>query len=85
MDVSLASATDSMGATRAANVEEVFTTLSKWKAYGGPASLARVHMTPRSAKACLREGIDPEVRPPRCVCGRCSFMCVRAYLLVLPV
>jgi hypothetical protein len=50
---------------RGLSVEEVFTSLSQWKAYGGPASLARVHLTPRSAKACLREGVDAEVG---CVC-----------------
>ena len=47
---------------RGVTIEEVFNSLSQWKAYGGVSSLPRVHLTPRSAKACLQEGVDPEVR-----------------------
>lgn len=88
MDATASSVSDAVGA-RPASIEEVFTTLSKWKAYGGPSSLPRVQLTPRSAKACLREGIDPEVRgrgpagecavhvlrtrPSNCLCRRCCW------------
>jgi hypothetical protein len=68
------------GASRGVSIEELFNSLSQWKAHGGAASLPRVHLSPRSAQACLREGVDPEVRPRlgfpaaplavrRCGCG----------------
>ena len=46
---------------RGVTIEEVFNSLSQWKAYGSVGTLPRVHLSPRSAKACLQEGVDPEV------------------------
>lgn len=34
--------------------------LSSVKAHGGPPRRGRVMLTPRSAEACLQEGVDPE-------------------------
>jgi hypothetical protein len=51
---------------RGLTIEEVFNSLSQWKASGGVSSLPRVHLTPRSAKACLQEGVDPEVSAGCC-------------------
>ncbi len=59
--VSMAATMTDDGA-RGLTIEEVFNSLSQWKASGGVSSLPRVHLTPRSAQACLQEGVDPEVR-----------------------
>ena len=55
---------DAAGRTgkRGLNIEEVFVELSAWKAHDGPGALPRVLLTPRSAKACLAEGVDSQVR-----------------------
>lgn len=45
---------------RAVSIEEVFVQLSKWKAHNGPGALPKVPLSPRSAAACLREGVDPQ-------------------------
>ena len=56
----MAGATGTVG-KRGVTIEEVFTTLSKWAAHNGPPVVPRVALTPRSAAACLREGVDPQV------------------------
>jgi hypothetical protein len=45
---------------RALTIEEIFNTLSTKKAYGGDDAQSRYVLTPRSAEACLRQGVDPE-------------------------
>lgn len=62
MDTTGSSVTES-AAGRPLNIEEVFTSLSTWKAHGVSLPPSRVRLTPRSAKSCLMEGVDPEVRP----------------------
>jgi hypothetical protein len=49
------------GRGKALNIEQVFTQLSRARVHGGPAGRPpRVVLSPRSAEACLREGVDPE-------------------------
>ena len=45
---------------RPINIEEVFATISPMKAHdANPRGPPRVILTPRSAEACLRQGVDP--------------------------
>lgn len=45
----------------AKTIEDVFSSVSETKAHGGLAGgKRRVVLTPRSAEACLREGVDPD-------------------------
>ena len=45
---------------RSLNVEDLFTSVSTAKAFGECPPPPRYVLTPRSAEACLREGVDPE-------------------------
>ena len=67
------------------DLEQVFASMSSVRAHGGPRSPARIMLSPRSAEACLREGVDPEELKVRgvalcvsvcvCVCGACCCLC----------
>jgi hypothetical protein len=46
---------------RAHNVEEIFASVSSVQASDLAAPPARVTLTPRSAEACLKHGINPEM------------------------
>ena len=48
------------GKKRALTVEDLFTSVSTVKAYGDFPPPPRYVLSPRSAEACLREGVDPE-------------------------
>ena len=62
---SVASKSSSTGGSRklrrAFNIEELFTSVSNIQASSLAAPPARVTLTPRSAEACLKHGVNPEI------------------------
>ena len=55
------------------DIEQVFASMSSARAHGGMPSPSRTMLSPRSAEACLREGVDPEELK---VCGWVCAGCV---------
>ena len=62
------------------DIEQVFASMSSARAHGGMPSPSRTMLSPRSAEACLREGVDPEeLKVCGCVCANacgCGSGCV---------